>query len=89
MKAETEVKSLDVKILELRENPDNLHLLFDIMAQVFQYADEIESGSLVIKDLDVVHYILANSLKANLIKHQQLGLVFYYLMTVKAPSIYY
>lgn len=42
-----------------------------------------------IKDIDVVHYVLANALKANLIKVEQLGLVFYYLETVNAPPIYY
>ena len=35
VKAEQDFKTLDVKILELKEDPENLQLLFDIMAQVF------------------------------------------------------
>ena len=59
------------------------------MAQVFQQEDLIRSGQIVLKDIDIVHYVLAKALKADLIQHEQLGLVFYYLETVEAPSIYY
>ena len=75
--------------MELRENPDNLQLLFDVLALIFQYEEEIKLGKMQIKDIDIVHYILANSLKANLISVEQLGLIFYYLDTVTAPPIYY
>lgn len=67
VKAENDYKTLDVKIIELKENPDNLQLLFDIMAMVFNQEDQIKSGEVVLKDIDVVHYVLAKALKANLI----------------------
>lgn len=89
MRAEQDFKTLDVKILELKEDPDNLQLLFDVMAQVFQDEDRIRSGEIVVNDFDVVNYILANALKGDLISHEQLGLVMFYLETVQAPSIYY
>lgn len=89
VKAEQSYKTLDVKILELKEDPQNLDLLFDIIALVFQNIEDIKSGEMIIRDLDLVNYVLANALKADIIKTGQLGLVVYYLDTVNAPSIYY
>jgi len=34
-------KTLDVKILELKEDPNNLELLFEIIAMIFQDSEEI------------------------------------------------
>ena len=35
IRTEQDVKSLDVKVLELKEDPSNLQLLFDIMAMIY------------------------------------------------------
>ena len=48
----------------------------------------IEAGG-VIKDFDLVNYVLANALKADKIVPQDLGLVIAYLEQVYAPSIYF
>ena len=35
LRTETDVKTLDVKILELKEDPSNLQLLIDVMACIY------------------------------------------------------
>lgn len=41
VKAMGSYKTLDVKILELKEDPNNLELLFEIIAMIFQDSEEI------------------------------------------------
>lgn len=83
------MKTLDVKILELRDDPQNIMLLYDVMAIMYRdYEMLIKQGELI-KDFDVVNYILACALKINKIEPQNLGLVFEYLNVVSAPSIYF
>ena len=60
-----DTKSLDVKIMELKEQPDNIQLLFDIMAMIYYESEEIVEENRSIKDLDVVNYVLASALKAD------------------------
>ena len=81
------MKTLDVKILELREDPSNIKLLYDVMAIICYQAEELKNQE--IKDFDVVNYVLASALKADKIQPQNLGLVLSYLGEVNAPSIYY
>ena len=35
LRVDQDVKTLDVKIFELKENPDNIQLLYDIMALIY------------------------------------------------------
>lgn len=60
-----DVKTLDVKILELREQPDNVDLLISILAMIFSEADSLMEKGEEIKDFDIVNYVLAKALKAD------------------------
>lgn len=84
-----EVKTLDVKMQDLKENPNDLELLYDVMAMVHLQAEELAARGQTIPGLDVVNYVLAAALKADQIAPSQLGLVLCYLETVNAPPIYY
>ena len=90
IKNHNDIKTLDVKILELREQPDDLDLLYSIMAMIYEEKDHrIEVGEAEIKDHDLVNYVLANALKADKIPAEELGLVLAYLECVSAPAIYW
>jgi hypothetical protein len=84
-----DVKTLDVKIMELRDEPGNLDLLLDVMGMICADAESLVQKGEMIKDFDIVNYILANALKADQIKGQDLGLVLMYLENVFAPPIYW
>ena len=73
-----DVKTLDIKILELKEDPSNLELLYDVLCMIIEHINTtLETGSEQehIKDFDMVNYILANALKADQINALELGLV--------------
>jgi hypothetical protein len=84
-----DVKTLDVKIMELRDDPSNMELLLDVMGMVCADAELIAEKGEVIKDFDIVNYILANALKADQIRGSDFGLVLQYLEIVYAPPIYW
>jgi len=84
-----DVKTMDVKIMELRDEPDNIRLLLTVLSMICQDIDEIKGRGDEIKDFDLVNYILANALKADKIEAIDLGIVILYLETVDAPSIYF
>ena len=84
-----DVKTLDVKILELRENPDNIQLLLDVISFIYDQQEQLIEAGEVIKDFDLVNYVLASALKADKIEPHDLGLVIAYLEQVYAPSIYF
>ena len=77
-----DVKTMDVKILELRENPENLQLLLDVISMIYNAHDELLESGEEIKDFDLVNYVLASALKADLIEPIDLGLVLSYLEVV-------
>jgi hypothetical protein len=81
-----DVKTLDVRIMELKEDADNVELLLTILSMVIQEFPHIEQP---IKDLDLVNYVLANALKIDKVPADSLGLVMMYLERVDAPSIYF
>jgi hypothetical protein len=83
------VKTLDVKILELRENPDNIQLLLDVISLIYDQADSLADADSPIKDFDLVNYVLASALKADKIDAGDLGMIIAYLECVSAPSIYF
>lgn len=89
VKSSLDVKTLDVKIYELREEPENLQLLLDVISMIYEQHEELAAGDAKLKDFDVVNYILAAALKADKISSDDLGLVLVYLMEVQAPSIYF
>ena len=60
-----DVKTLDVKIMELREDPSNLDNLFAIISMIYENYYELEETDTEIKDFDIVNYVLANALKAD------------------------
>lgn len=80
---------MDVKIYELREEPENIELLLDIISIIFEEAESIVEEGKTIKDFDLVNYVLANALKADKIDPSDLGLVLSYLSAVNAPSIFF
>ena len=84
-----DVKTLDVKIMELRDDPSNLDLLLDVMGMIVASTESLIEKGDIIKDFDIVNYILANALKADKIKGSDLGLVLMYLDNVFAPPIYW
>ena len=43
IRTQNDVKTLDVKILELREDPSNIKLLYDVMAIISYQADELRN----------------------------------------------
>lgn len=75
--------------MELREQPDNVDLLISILAMIFADAEILMEKGEVIKDFDIVNYVLAKALKADQIKPEQIGVVLAYLDAVQAPSIYW
>ena len=81
------MKTVDVRINELRDDPSNIKLLYDVMALICTNIDSLKNEKL--KDHDVVNYVLASALKADKIEPKNLGLVINYLNEVNAPSIYY
>ena len=60
-----DVKTLDVKIMELRDDPSNLDLLLDVMGMIVASTESLIEKGDIIKDFDIVNYILANALKAD------------------------
>ena len=60
-----DVKTLDVKIMELRDDPSNLDLLLDVMGMIVANSETLIEKGDIIKDFDIVNYILANALKAD------------------------
>jgi hypothetical protein len=89
VKTQQDVKTLDVKIFELREKPDDIQLLLDVLSIIVDQEEEILQGEVPIKDFELVNYILANALKADVIRPDDLGLVLTYLEVVQAPSIFF
>ena len=85
----TDVKTLDVKIFELREEPDNIPLLISILAYIHNESDMILENGEGIKDFDLVNYVLAKALRADKIKTEDFGMVLAYLVSVNAPDIYW
>ena len=81
------MKTVDVRINELRDDPSNIKLLYDVMALICANIETLKDDG--IKDHDVVNYVLASALKADQIEAKNLGLVMNYLNDVNAPSIYY
>jgi hypothetical protein len=59
------------------------------MAMIYVQHEELEQAGEMIKDLDIVNYVLANALKGDQIPPEELGLVLSYLDVVQAPPIYY
>ena len=59
------------------------------MAMIYVQHEELEEAGEMIKDLDIVNYVLANALKGDQIPPEELGLVLSYLDVVQAPPIYY
>lgn len=82
VKNSLDIKTLDVKIYELRESPDNLQLLLDVISMIYEQHEEIRAGNENLKDFDIVNYVLAAALKADQISADNLGLVLVYLMEV-------
>ena len=74
-----DVKTLDVKIMELRDDPNNLELLHSIMSWILFDAENLMESGEEIKDFDIVNYVLASALKADKIEASNLGLVIMYL----------
>ena len=59
------MKTLDVKIMELKEEAENIPLLLSVLACVYQDADDLIERETHITDFDLVNYVLANALKAD------------------------
>jgi hypothetical protein len=89
VKNSLDVKTLDVKILELRESPDNIQLLLDVISLIYDQSDTLADAGSPIKDFDLVNYVLAAALKADKIDAHDLGMIIAYLESVSAPSIYF
>ena len=75
--------------MELRDDPSNLDILMDVMGMIVADHQSIVDKGEIIKDFDIVNYILANALKSELITGPDLGLVLMYLDAVYAPQIYW
>lgn len=82
-------KTLDVKIMDLQEDPKNLELLYDIMAHIIDNFHTLVDKKTPISDFDLVNYVLASALKSDIVDPNNLGLVVMYLQFVQAPSIYF
>ena len=89
IRVDNDVKTLDVKILELREDPHNIQLLYDVIAIIYRDYETLINQGKFIKDFDVVNYILACALKIDKIEPENLGIIIDYLSLVDAPSIYF
>ena len=50
-----DVKTLDVKIMELRDDPSNMELLLDVMGMICADAELIAEKGEIIKDFDIVN----------------------------------
>ena len=84
-----DVKTLDVRIMELRDDADNIELLLTVLSLILEEAGLPASSREPVKDFDLVNYILAAALKADKIPPENLGMVIVYLEAVDAPSIYF
>lgn len=87
LRTESDVKTLDVKILELKEDPSNLQLLVDVMAMIYSHLEFLQDEPL--RDFDLVNYVLAAALKSDKLEAQHLGLVMSYLDSIDAPDLYF
>lgn len=63
--------------MDLQEDPKHLELLYEVLATVVDTHDPNSKSP--IGDLDIVNYILASALKADIIEPLNLGLVLMYL----------
>jgi hypothetical protein len=64
-------------------------MLYDVIAIIYRDYDILIKQGRMIKDFDVVNYILACALKSDKIEPENLGIVIEYLNLVEAPSIYF
>ena len=64
VKSSLDVKTLDVKIYELREEPENLQLLLDVISMIYEQHEELAAGDAKLKDFDVVNYIFSRCSKS-------------------------
>ena len=60
-----DTKTLDVKIMDLREDPSNVDLLLQVLSRIVMESEIIREEGEGVKDFDIVNYILANALKAD------------------------
>ena len=83
-------RTINTKFNELKENADNVELLYNIMAHlIHEHLQNVQIHKQYMEELEGVLYILAGALKSDNIDAEALTLTVNFLSSVQAAPIYF